>query len=121
MVEGFLQQPVFFTESKQGKHSQNFILDNEELRYKAALWIRKNATLKGKPNMTGTTFSAWVNTDLLPTAELSTGFPTLIQPRTAIKWLHRLGFQPQSHKKSIYIDGHEREDVIDYRKIFSAK
>lgn len=41
-----------FSESKQGKHLRNFILDDESLRHKAAEWVRQNATAKGKPNMT---------------------------------------------------------------------
>jgi len=41
-------------------------------------------------------------------------FPTQIQSRTARKWLHELGFQPYSHKKDIFIDGHERDDVKGY-------
>ena len=77
-----------------------------------------NATAKGRPNMTGAKFCTWVNTHLLPNAELPPGCPLQIQPRTAIKWLHHLGFRPQSHKKSIYIDGHERADVVEYRKLY---
>ena len=48
------------------------------------------------------------------------GCPQQIQIRTAIKWLHHLGFRPQSHK-SIYIDGHERADVVEYRKLYLQK
>ena len=36
--------------------------------------------------------------------------------RTAIRWLHHLGFKPVSHRKGVYIDGHEREDVIKHRE-----
>ena len=110
-----------FTESKKGKHSRQFILDDEDLRQKATQWVRANATVKGKPNLTGAKFSAWVNTHLLPEAELAPGCPHEIQPRTAIKWLHHLGFRSQSHKKSVYIDGHERNDVVEYRKLYLRK
>ena len=71
--------------------------------------------------MTGATFCSWVNTNLLPTAELPPGCPKQIQPRTAIKWLHCLGFRPQSQKKSVYIDGHERDDVVEYRNLYLRK
>ena len=110
-----------FTESRQGKHARLFILDDEGLRHKAAEWVRANATVQGRPNMTGAKFCTWVNTHLLADAELPPGCPHQIQTRTAIKWLHHLGFRPQSHKKSIYIDGHEREDVVKYRKLFLRK
>ena len=71
--------------------------------------------------MTGATFCTWVNASLLPGAELPQGCPQQIQPRTAIRWLHHLGFRPQSHKKSIYIDGQERGDVVEYRKLYIRK
>lgn len=28
---------------------------------------------------------------------------------------------PSSSKKGVYIDGHERQDVVDYRKLFLKK
>ena len=71
--------------------------------------------------MTGAKFCTWVNTHLLADAELQLGCPHQIQTRTAIKWLHHLGFRPQSNKKSIYIDGHEREDVVKYWKLYLRK
>ena len=37
---------------------------------------------------------------------------------TSRKWLHELGFHVLDKKKGIYIDGHEREDVIQHRKKF---
>ena len=110
-----------FSESKQGKHARSFILDDEDLRHQAAEWVRANSTVKGKPNMTGSKFCLWVNSHLLSDAELPPGCPQQIQTRTAIKWLHNLGFRPQSHKKSIYIDGHERSDVVEYRKLYLRK
>jgi hypothetical protein len=37
--------------------------------------------------------------------------------KTAIyKWLNRLGFYATEEKKGVYIDGHERADVIEYRQ-----
>lgn len=33
---------------------------------------------------------------------------------TARRWLHREGFRYISHKKGLYFDGHDREDVIAY-------
>ena len=119
--QDFYTNQGHFTESKQGKYARLFILDDEGLRHKAAEWVRTNATAKGKPNMNGAKFCTWVNTHLLPHAELPPGSPQQIQTRTAIKWLHHLGFRPQSHKKSIYIDGHEQDDVVEYRKLYLRK
>ena len=37
---------------------------------------------------------------------------------TAIRWLNILGYLFQQHRQSIYYDGHERDDVVEYHKKF---
>ena len=71
--------------------------------------------------MTTATFANWVNTHSLPNSHLPPGFPWSITPRTARKWLHNLGFSPKSSKKGLYSDGHEWNDVVEYRKLFLCK
>ncbi|KIJ32776.1 hypothetical protein M422DRAFT_184091, partial [Sphaerobolus stellatus SS14] len=39
-----------------------------------------------------------------------------ISLRTTQWWLHKEGFKYTAHKKALYFDGHEREDVIAYRQ-----
>jgi hypothetical protein len=41
-----------------------------------------------------------------------------IKARTAREWLNRLGYRWKNVKKGVYVDGHERVDVVEYRKIF---
>jgi len=41
-----------------------------------------------------------------------------IHIRTAWRWLHKLSWRYQQKKKGMYIDGHEREDVVEYQKGF---
>jgi len=41
-----------------------------------------------------------------------------VSDETARIALHRLGFRPHKHRKGLYVDGHDREDVLDYRKKF---
>ena len=60
-------------------------------------------------------FCEFVNTQLLPSSHLPPFFPHTVSLKTAIRWLHHLGFKPRSHKKGIYIDGHERDDVVKHR------
>jgi hypothetical protein len=36
--------------------------------------------------------------------------------RTTCRWLYRLGFSPHETKKGVYVDGHERADVVEYRQ-----
>ncbi|KAF8424326.1 hypothetical protein EV426DRAFT_716937 [Tirmania nivea] len=39
-----------------------------------------------------------------------------ISERTARNWLNKLGFEFKNVRKGVYIDGHEREDVVRYRQ-----
>ncbi len=41
-----------------------------------------------------------------------------IRSKTAQKWLHRLGYKWKEVQKRVFFDGHEREDVIEYRETF---
>ena len=84
------------------------------------MWVRENAYRKGEANMTATSFCQWVNNDLLPSYHLSPNLPRTISVRTATRWLHKLGFRPQLHKKAVYVDGHER-DVVKSRDKFLKK
>ncbi|KAI0995224.1 hypothetical protein K3495_g12958 [Podosphaera aphanis] len=41
-----------------------------------------------------------------------------VKSRTARNWLNQLGFKYSDIKKDVYIDGHERPDVVEYRMKF---
>lgn len=41
--------------------------------------------------------------------------------RTARRWLAKLGFEYRSVRKGVYVDGHEREDVVAYRAEFLSR
>ena len=86
------------------------------MNIKATTWVRENAFIKGKPNMTAHSFCVWVNNALLVSSHLPPNFPRSISLRTAIRWLHHLGFKPVSHKKGVCIDGHECEDAVKNRE-----
>ena len=66
--------------------------------------------------MTVINFCKWANKSLLPNSTIGPGFPRKIAIETARKWLHELGFEVLTARKGIFIDGHEREDVVTYRK-----
>ena len=57
----------------------------------------------------------------MPNSHLSPGFPRTITPGTARRWLHDLGFSPTLYRKGLYFDGHERADVVEYRRIYLQK
>ena len=88
----------------------------------ALQWVQPNSYSKGTPNMTAKLFCEWVNNHLLPVVvPYHPQVPEQISTRTATRWLHILGFQPSSTHKGVYLDGHEREDVVQYRKLYLRK
>ena len=106
-------------ESKQGEYQRSGVLwSNEDLNRKATKYIRENASVKGQPNLTVGKFCQWVNDDLLPNETLEPGFPRKVAIETATKWIIELGFNVVRKKKGTFVDGHERDDVVDYRKTF---
>ena len=106
-------------DSKQGKYQRTGVLwSSEELNAKAATFVRGNAAEKGQPNMTSGAFCQWVNESLLPNCSLKPGFPRKISVETARKWLHELGFAVLTPSKGMFFDGHERDDVVEYRGKF---
>ncbi|KAJ6560989.1 hypothetical protein B0H10DRAFT_2240174 [Mycena sp. CBHHK59/15] len=53
----------------------------------------------------------YVNDFLLP----SLGIEDTISESTAVRWFKKLGFTLSRWKKGVYVDGHEREDVVESR------
>ena len=109
-------------ESYSGKYERDGVVwNNEHLNKKAAKYIRNNSNVKGKPNLTAGGFCEYVNNDLLRNETLEPGYPRKIGLETARKWMHELGFEVVLKKKGTYVDGHEWEDVVEYRKKFLRK
>jgi len=106
--------------SESGNLNRPYVLNDENCRKKALSWLHSNAYKKEK-YLTADIFAAWINTDLLPSADLPPDFPKSITLRTARRWLHSLGFLPTPYKKGVYYDGHERDDVKEYHRIYLRK
>lgn len=115
----FIENSGSFPDSQQGKYRREGVLwQNEELNEAATDYVRANAVVKGKPNLTAVSFCCWVNESLLPNSILDPGYPRRVSVQTARKWLHELGFKVLDKNKGVYIDGHERPDVVQYRNRF---
>ena len=100
-------------ESEQGRYQRSSVLwQNEELNNKAVEYIRDNVSVKGRPNLTTVTFCKWVNECFLPNC-------TTASTRLVLRRLHHLSFEVLTVHKGIFIDGHERPDVIDARKVLT--
>ena len=77
--------------------------------------------MKGKPNLTIGKFCQWVNEIILPNVDLEPGFSRKISIETAHRWKYELGFVVVTAKKGAFVDGHEKEDVVEYWKIFHQR
>ncbi len=106
-------------DSRQGQYQRTGVFwKDEELNRKALEYIRVNNVVKGRPNMTIAVFCEWINEDLLPNITLEPGFSCRVSVETARCWLHELGFSVMRASKGTFVDGHEREDVVEYSKNF---
>ena len=54
----------------------------------------------------------------LPSENADVVIPQSIATRTMQRWLRKLGFLRSRAKKGVYVDGHNRPDVIEARKKF---
>ena len=84
------------------------LIRDEHFKLKAREYVRANSCKRGEPNLTAGMFQKWVQEQ----------FQYEICTETARLWLRSLGFSQKYHKKGVYFDGHERQDVVDYREQF---
>ena len=96
--------------SNRGKSSKNplSLIKNDEFCTNARKYVKENACKKGEPNLTCDDFCKWVGNT----------YSCQIGKETARRWLHTLGFKQVNHHKGVYFDGHERDDVVEYRAKF---
>jgi hypothetical protein len=106
-------------ESSQGHYVRNnTLMSSEELSEKMRVYVRENAAPHGRPHVTASAFCQWVNNDLLPNSVLEPGYPRRVSVETARKRHHELGFEILQLSKGVFIDGHERSDIIESRVQF---
>ena len=99
--------------SLQGCHQKTkSFIDDEDVIEESLEFIRKN---EGK--VTPKLYRTFVNNTLFSQMRIIAS----ISEKTARVWLRKLGLVPQSRKKGIYFDGHERPDVLEYRAVFLKK
>ena len=100
--------------SRRGKHpkTKNLLTDND-IYLRLSSWIRTHHKFDISPKI----LQKHVNEVILPSIGV-TNDKKCISERTANRWLKALGWIRSATKKGIYIDGHERADVVDYRQKF---
>jgi hypothetical protein len=102
------QLPPPKTFARHGHHS---LLDNEAVLHSVRMYLATQAL----GTITPRTLCHHINDVILPALEIS----GKIVESTAQRWLRfKLGYQCKEAKKGMYVDGHERPDVIEERKVF---
>lgn len=96
------------------KHGQHTLLDNESVLH----GVRRYLAIQKLGSISPRELSVHVNIVIAPALGLPVG--STITERTAISWLHKLGYRCRGTSKGMYFDGHERPDVIEYRSKFLA-
>jgi hypothetical protein len=97
-------------EARGGKRDGISYLDNEDIFLACRTWLINQELGTISPN----DFLNAVNQEILP--RLLSIIERPIARSTAYLWLPRLGFYRHETKKGLYVDGHERSDVIQYRQ-----
>lgn len=94
------------------------LLDNEAVRLKCLAYL----ALQEVGEVRVRKFRNMIVEDILPVIEPTDNKATLprstISFRTARRWLRKLGYLRHTSKKGVYVDGHERPDVVESRKLF---
>ncbi|TFK29060.1 hypothetical protein FA15DRAFT_678128 [Coprinopsis marcescibilis] len=94
--------------SKAGKHHAHpSLLNNEQVFHT----VRKFLTVQCAGEVTPRKLADEVNNVIIPNIGLDLGGQKITE-RCAVRWLHKLGYKLSQVKKGMYIDGHERKDVV---------
>jgi hypothetical protein len=97
--------------SGQGRHKKtSSLIDDEDVRAACLVWLRsqRNDVLSGR------TFVDWIKAELH--TKIDRADAVVLSERTAIRWMHRLNYKRLPYQQGMYVDGHERDDVVRYRK-----
>jgi hypothetical protein len=97
---------------RQGKHSKlTSLLNDEDFKEECQIWIRQQAPESRSPK----NLKMHIEEIIFPKL---TGYikKDTISERTCRTYMHLWGYKYDEKKKGIYYDGHERPDVVMYRK-----
>ena len=86
-------------------------VDHAAFRAQSVVWLKHQSV----GSVTGASYRKFVNEELLP--ELRDALPTPIDGisvSTARAWLNDLGWVVRTHKQDVYVDGHDRPDVVEH-------
>ena len=100
-------------EKRGGAENSRSWLHNEQVQTRTRNWL----TLQKTGDVTPRKLCHALNDTIFP--EMNIALKNLISERTARRWLIKLGWRRTVVRKGVYMDGHEREDVVEYQnKVF---
>jgi hypothetical protein len=106
----FKELPV---EKRGGSQNARSWLYDEKVRLQTTNWLTSQKT----GDVTPRKLQQALNNSIFPDLNIAVKNP--ISERTARRWLIKLGWRRTAVRKGVYMDGHERADVVEYRnKIF---
>jgi hypothetical protein len=101
--------------SRRGKHQKvKSLLYDEDVHKLLVEYLRSKKCDAGVKD-----FKKYIENEIFPLVGIEK--ETAITEKTARVWLNRLGWYHQKVRKDIYLDGHERPDVILAREKFLEK
>ncbi|KAJ3524344.1 hypothetical protein NMY22_g11041 [Coprinellus aureogranulatus] len=96
-------------ERRGGYKNARSLLKDEAVQSACRTWL----TAQKVGSVTPDRFRNGLNDSILPGLNVSLKKP--LCTKTALRWLIKLGWAPVPRRKGVYMDGHERADVIAYR------
>ena len=103
-------------DSMRGKHQKTAsLLHDEDFQEKCASWLRVCLPSRRTPHL----FMKHLNDNVVPF--VTGAIKIKVSENTARRWMLAIGYKYGMWKQDIYFDGHEREDVVAYRKVFCQR
>lgn len=96
-------------ETRGGHRASQSLLDDQSVRLAAREWLTSQPVGQITPRL----FQQHLNTIIFPALGINLKRP--LCERTARRWLVKLGWRLTVLRKGVYMDGHERADVVEYR------
>ncbi|CAN0461314.1 unnamed protein product, partial [Scytosiphon promiscuus] len=112
-VKEFCEDGKFIVRKrKYDKRQPHSFIDDEDIRERLRDFIdrRLYRRKKDEPRLRVADVQKWINQDLL---KEEFGSSTGISRRTAHNWMQEIGFKWSMHQKCVYVDGHNRPDVLE--------
>jgi len=102
---------------QQGAHNKVLsFADDEDFKEKCLIWLRTQKAENRSPSA----LKRFIEEELFPKMTGNSIAKATIHEETCRRYMCLWGFNYDTHHKGVYMDGHEREDVKQYRREWSA-